>query len=46
MALHVSVENEGAMRFYEGMGYVRVGRVKGFYGRGMDGWAYGRGLRS
>jgi [ribosomal protein S18]-alanine N-acetyltransferase len=44
MALHVSVENEGAMRFYEGMGYERVGRVKGFYGRGMDGWVFRKGM--
>lgn len=44
MQLHVSVENAVAVRFYEGAGYVRVGRVVGFYGRGMDAWVYGRGL--
>ena len=42
MALHVSVENAGAIGFYEGMGYARAGRVKGFYGRGGDAWVYGR----
>jgi [ribosomal protein S18]-alanine N-acetyltransferase len=42
MELHVSVENAGAIGFYEGMGYGRVGRVKGFYGRGGDAWVYRR----
>jgi [ribosomal protein S18]-alanine N-acetyltransferase len=42
MELHVSVENAGAIAFYEGMGYVRVGRVEGFYGRGIDAWVYRR----
>jgi ribosomal protein S18 acetylase RimI-like enzyme len=40
----VSVENEGAVRFYEGMGYERVGVAKGFYRRGRDAWVYRRGL--
>jgi ribosomal-protein-alanine N-acetyltransferase len=44
MELHVSVENEGAVRFYEGMGYGRVGVAEGFYGKGRDAWVYGRGL--
>jgi ribosomal-protein-alanine N-acetyltransferase len=44
MELHVSVENAGAVAFYEGMGYGRVGRVKGFYGRGGDAWVYRRGF--
>jgi ribosomal-protein-alanine N-acetyltransferase len=42
MELHVSVENAGAIGFYEGLGYGRVGRVKGFYGRGGDAWVYRR----
>ncbi|MGD0798806.1 MAG: N-acetyltransferase [Acidobacteriaceae bacterium] len=42
MALHVSVENAAAIGFYAGMGYARVGRVKGFYGRGGDAWVYRR----
>jgi ribosomal-protein-alanine N-acetyltransferase len=44
MELHVSVENEGAVRFYEAMGYERVGRVEGFYGKARDAWAYRRVL--
>jgi [ribosomal protein S18]-alanine N-acetyltransferase len=36
VALHVFVGNLAAARFYEGSGYLRVGEVKGFYGRGMD----------
>jgi ribosomal-protein-alanine N-acetyltransferase len=44
MELHVSVENEGAVRFYEGMGYERVGRAEEFYGKGRDAWVYRRGL--
>jgi ribosomal-protein-alanine N-acetyltransferase len=44
MELHVSVENAGAIGFYEGMGYERVGRAKGFYGRGGDAWVYRKGL--
>jgi ribosomal-protein-alanine N-acetyltransferase len=43
MALHVSVENAGAIGFYEGMGYERVGKVRGFYGRGGDAWVYRKG---
>ena len=40
MALHVFTENAGAMRFYESMGYGRVGRSEGFYGRGLDALVY------
>jgi ribosomal-protein-alanine N-acetyltransferase len=43
MELHVSVENAGAIGFYEGMGYERVGLVRGFYGRGGDAWVYRKG---
>ena len=46
MELHVSVENAGAIGFYEGMGYGRVGRVKEFYGRGGDAWVYGKKLEA
>jgi len=46
MELHVSVENEGAVRFYEGLGYERAGRAKGFYGRGMDGLVYRKVLEN
>src|SRR5438067_143271 len=34
MALHVYNGNSGAIRFYERMGYSRVGIAEGFYGRG------------
>ena len=44
MELHVSVENEGAVAFYEREGYARVGRVKRFYGVGGDAWVYGKRL--
>ena len=38
--LHVFAENEGAIRFYEGRGYRRVGARPGFYGSGLDAWVY------
>ena len=37
MMLHVFVGNEGAIRFYEGHGYHRVGLEAGFYGVDADG---------
>jgi len=40
MALHVYVGNESAMRFYEKIGYGRVGMAERFYGRGMDALVY------
>lgn len=40
MALHVFAGNDSAMRFYESMGYGRVGRVEGFYRRGLDALVY------
>lgn len=36
MALHVSVENSGAIAFYETEGYERSHGVDGFYGLGRD----------
>ena len=37
MDLHVWTENDGALRFYEGRGYGRMGLVKRFYGaEGLD----------
>jgi ribosomal-protein-alanine N-acetyltransferase len=42
--LHVFAENAGAMQFYEGIGYGRVGRVEGFYGRGLDALVYAKKL--
>ena len=44
--LHVSVENEGAIRFYEGRGYRRLGMKAGFYGRGLDAWVYRKELET
>jgi ribosomal-protein-alanine N-acetyltransferase len=41
MDLHVWTENEGAIRFYEGRGYGRMGLVKRFYGgSGLDAFVY------
>jgi ribosomal-protein-alanine N-acetyltransferase len=40
MALHVSVENESAVRFYERAGYERTQVVRDFYGRGRDALVY------
>lgn len=39
--LHVFTGNEGAIRFYEGRGYVRVGVRRRFYGSvGLDAFVY------
>jgi [ribosomal protein S18]-alanine N-acetyltransferase len=41
MDLHVWTGNEGAIRFYEGRGYGRMGLVKRFYGAsGLDAFVY------
>jgi len=40
MALHVYNGNSGAIRFYERMGYNRLGITEGFYGRGLDALVY------
>jgi [ribosomal protein S18]-alanine N-acetyltransferase len=40
IALHVYNGNAGAIRFYERMGYGRVGVAEGFYGRGLDALVY------
>ena len=42
--LHVFVENEAAVRFYESAGYRRGRRVRNYYGRGLDAWVYGKVL--
>ena len=44
MALHVYAGNESAMRFYENIGYGRVGMAKNFYGRDMDALVYQKKL--
>jgi ribosomal-protein-alanine N-acetyltransferase len=40
MALHVFTGNDGAIRFYERVGYVRWGKAIGFYGDAGDAWIY------
>ncbi|HEY2039012.1 MAG TPA: N-acetyltransferase [Edaphobacter sp.] len=42
--LHVFVENERAVRFYERVGYARVGMQQGFYGSGLDAAMYWKDL--
>jgi [ribosomal protein S18]-alanine N-acetyltransferase len=44
MALHVSLKNEGALRFYEREGYVRSRFCRDFYGRGLDAFVYRKSL--
>lgn len=44
MVLHVSVENAGAVRFYEALGYECAMTEEGFYGEGLDAWVYRKGL--
>lgn len=46
MALHVAVENEAAIRFYERVGYERLGRDIGFYGDAGDAWVYRKVIRA
>ena len=42
--LHVFVQNPGAIRFYERMGYSRVGVQRGFYGNTLDAAMYWKEL--
>jgi ribosomal-protein-alanine N-acetyltransferase len=44
--LHVSVENEGAIAFYQGEGYERSHIVKSFYGLGRHAYLYQKALTS
>jgi len=44
VGLHVFVANDDAIRFYERAGYSRAGDVPGFYGEGLDAWAYRKKL--
>lgn len=44
MELEVFAGNAGAIFFYERMGYSRVGERCGFYGEGLDGLVYRKGL--
>jgi [ribosomal protein S18]-alanine N-acetyltransferase len=46
MQLHVFTGNEGAIRFYERLGYERIRVKRGFYGApGLDAFVYGKELR-
>jgi len=45
MDLHVFTGNEGAIRFYERLGYERMGRKDAFYGEsGLDAFVYRKAL--
>lgn len=45
MELHVFTGNENAIRFYEGMGYERIGIRRRFYGNaGLDAFVYRKAL--
>jgi ribosomal-protein-alanine N-acetyltransferase len=44
MVLHVFAGNAGAIRFYESIGFVRVGEARNFYSRGLNAWIYRKGL--
>lgn len=46
MVLHVSVENDGAIAFYESKGYERSHVVKSFYGLGRHAYVYRKLLES
>jgi ribosomal-protein-alanine N-acetyltransferase len=46
MELHVSVDNEGAIAFYERQGYERSHMVKSFYGLGRHAYVYRKSLAS
>lgn len=46
MALHVSVDNDGAISFYESEGYERSHMVKSFYGLGRNAFVYRKALVS
>lgn len=47
MDLHVFTGNDGAVRFYERMGYERLGRKERFYGAaGLDAFVYRKFLQA
>jgi ribosomal-protein-alanine N-acetyltransferase len=46
MELHVSVDNKGAIAFYERESYERLHIVKSFYGLGRHGYVYRKSLVS
>jgi ribosomal-protein-alanine N-acetyltransferase len=47
MQLHVFTGNEGAIRFYERLGYERISMQRDFYGEaGLDAFVYGKELHA
>ena len=42
--LEVDVRNEGAIRFYESLGFETARTLKSYYGRGLDGYEMARGI--
>ncbi|SEG36064.1 ribosomal-protein-alanine N-acetyltransferase [Bryocella elongata] len=44
MLLHVYVGNEGAIGFYESLGFSRVDVARSFYSSGLDAWIYRKQL--
>ena len=44
LVLHVFTGNEGAIRFYASIGFVRSHREEEFYGVGMDAWVFHKRL--
>ena len=44
MRLHVSLENEAAIRFYQSIGFERHSPARDFYGEDRHGWIYRKAL--
>lgn len=42
VTLHVFQDNHGAIRFYEALGFARVGEERHFYGLRLHAWVYAR----
>jgi ribosomal protein S18 acetylase RimI-like enzyme len=45
LRLEVRIDNHAAVRLYERLGYVCIGRHQGFYEDGTDAWRYEKRLR-
>jgi ribosomal-protein-alanine N-acetyltransferase len=46
VTLHVWTANEAAIRFYDGLGYVRVMLHQDFYAEGLDAWSYAKAIET
>lgn len=44
LRLEVRTDNDAAIRLYERLGYVRIGRYERYYGDGADAWRYEKRL--